>query len=146
MDVQGEPFRGKFSTTSEPRPLLLCRCLRPGVGSSSGHSGSFRHLVSGSKEAAYIRQGVICHSLWPEAFAKAKANRTVVVHSDNTMTLSYIKNQGGTHSFNLCQTVKELQIWADQTYHQIHPRKDERLGRWIKLTGSGPSDRVDPVL
>lgn len=42
-----------------------------------------------------------------------QVHKTTVVHADNTTALAYIKHQGGTHSFSLCEVVKNLLCWAD---------------------------------
>lgn len=37
-----------------------------------------------------------------------------MVHADNTTALAYIRKQGRTHSFSLCQAARDLLLWADQ--------------------------------
>lgn len=55
-------------------------------------------------------------------FVEVVTNRTMVIHLENTTALSYIKKQGGTHLFSLCEVARELLIWADQKQVRIITR------------------------
>lgn len=45
-------------------------------------------------------------------FSKVVRNQAVIVQSDNTTALAYIKKQGGTHSFSLYLVARDLLLWA----------------------------------
>ncbi|XP_066977832.1 uncharacterized protein [Macrobrachium rosenbergii] len=54
-------------------------------------------------------------------FASVTHSKIIAGHSDNTMALAYIRNQGGMHSFSLCQAARDL-IWAQDNHTQIITR------------------------
>lgn len=47
-----------------------------------------------------------------EHFVLLVENKKIVVHSDNSTALAYVKKQGGTHSFSLFEIAKDLLLWA----------------------------------
>ena len=47
-----------------------------------------------------------------QAFLSTCRDKTVLVMSDNATVVSYIKNQGGTKSWNLCQRTLDLLKWS----------------------------------
>ena len=49
-------------------------------------------------------------------FQRKLQNSTVVVMTDNTSTVAYLNNQGGTKSRHMCQLAEKIQIWAEQQY------------------------------
>ncbi|XP_064088647.1 uncharacterized protein LOC135203010 [Macrobrachium nipponense] len=47
-------------------------------------------------------------------FQKQISGLIIQVNSDNTTALAYIRKQGGTHSFSLYETARELLLWAQE--------------------------------
>lgn len=48
------------------------------------------------------------------AFQKEVEGKCVLVQADNTTALAYIRKQGGTHSWSLYETSRELLVWTEE--------------------------------
>ncbi|XP_066962241.1 uncharacterized protein [Macrobrachium rosenbergii] len=48
------------------------------------------------------------------AFQQEVEGKCVLVQADNTTALAYIRKQGGTHSWSLYETARELLVWAEE--------------------------------
>ena len=48
--------------------------------------------------------------------------KTVALQGDNTMALAYVRNQGGTHSFQCCQEATQILLWAERHQVTLLPR------------------------
>ena len=48
--------------------------------------------------------------------------KTVALQGDNTTALAYVRNQGGTHSFQCCQEATQILLWAERHRVTLLPR------------------------
>ena len=57
-----------------------------------------------------------------ESFQQFCQNKTVLVMSDNSTVVAYIKNQGGTRSWDLCQEALDLLQWSREQHISLQCR------------------------
>ncbi|XP_064109710.1 uncharacterized protein LOC135217671 [Macrobrachium nipponense] len=57
-----------------------------------------------------------------QSFTPLVEGKKVAVFSDNTTALSYIRKQGGTHSFSLYRMTEHLLLWANSHKVTLFPR------------------------
>ena len=77
--------------------------------------GDLRALHINAKELKAVGLGLL-------AFTSILAQSTVAIMSDNTSTVAYLKNQGGTRSRVLCNLATDICLWSEQQGVTLVPR------------------------
>ncbi|XP_068201955.1 uncharacterized protein [Palaemon carinicauda] len=109
--TQQTPRRPRTST-EEPRPTVVFRRIRHGVGCNTGEGRDLGSVERVSEGMAYKHQGTSGHSSSTNALPKEVQGKLVQVNVDNTTALAYIRKQGGTRSDSLYEAAKDLLLWA----------------------------------
>ncbi|CAG2225795.1 unnamed protein product [Mytilus edulis] len=107
-----------MSVPSSSQSNIIHRCLHPRLGSISGGAYNLGSLESRSFGRAYqcIEMKAVLFAL--NHFQMSLKNQSVILATDNTTVVAYLKNQGGTHSPSLYQIARDILLLCFQL--QVH--------------------------
>ncbi|CAG2246502.1 unnamed protein product [Mytilus edulis] len=115
----GKCNEGPMSVPSSSQSNIIHRCLHPRLGSISGGAYNLGSLESRSFGRAYQCIGNESSSVCTlNHFQMSLKNQSVILATDNTTVVAYLKNQGGTHSPSLYQIARDILLLCFQL--QVH--------------------------
>ena len=128
--------------------------ITPGSGSDSDHGRLILGLGRPSRAAGPNDQGqlvsrpsclhinnfeLLAVFLALKRFHHNVANRSVMVATDNSTVVAYIRKQGGTHSLSLCALTRDLLLWCSQAQIFLRakhiPGSQNLLADYLSRTG-----------
>ncbi|CAG2206968.1 NEBL1_2 [Mytilus edulis] len=109
---------GPMSVSSSSQSNIIHRCLHPGLGGISGGltiSGVWNQDLLEEHINVLEMKAVL---LALNHFQLSLKNQSVILATDNTTVVAYLKNQGGTHSPSLYQITRDILLLCFQL--QVH--------------------------
>jgi hypothetical protein len=108
--LPGVPLNSNYLI--QPQVLVFCDASQKGWGGHLQHSEVQGHWTP-EEQALHINLKEMLAVIFTlEAFKDKVRQHTVLVHSDNTTTVAYIRHLGGTRSRSLFLLARRLHLWA----------------------------------
>ncbi|XP_064104939.1 uncharacterized protein LOC135214501 [Macrobrachium nipponense] len=148
VDFSLRKERGLVSRSSEPKPNLVLRRFREGMGSDSRDKRSIRPMEEGSARLAYKLQRTLCRS------SSSKSLRDRGVRSSGTGQLGqhhsvglYQETRGNSLSFSVPYNKRAVVLGKrkeSDASHKICERREEHQSRQAKQVKPSSPHRMDP--
>ncbi|CAG2215350.1 unnamed protein product [Mytilus edulis] len=116
VDFSSKRFERPTSVLSSSKSDSVHRCLQPRLGSLSGRSFSVRSVDSRSFEGTHQHTRNEGSSSCTVSFS---VNKSLVLATDNTTVVAYLRNQGGTHCYELYLLAREILLLCNHLHLQI---------------------------
>ena len=113
---QGLMEAGGSSSHSAPIPVVIYRLVR--VGSTSSRPHSLGGMVKRKSQGHINIREMRAVELALASFLPQLAGQSVVLMSDNTSVVAYLRHQGGTVSCRLCRIASVIALLVER--HLIH--------------------------
>ncbi|VDI09351.1 Hypothetical predicted protein [Mytilus galloprovincialis] len=120
VDFSSKRFERPTSVLSSSKSDSVHRCLQPRLGSLSGRSFSVRSVDSRSFEGTHQHTrnegSFFLHCL---IFSPYCRTNLWFLATDNTTVVAYLRNQGGTHCYELYLLAREILLLCNHLHLQI---------------------------